>query len=109
MVLNPEKHGISDVHQITMAMLVSDADCAFTRVGVAPEATGIQAVRIKGYTMIPLCCTFGWRRSAEVFSHLTAGIKAAHASNLDEASFIANSCRDEVDAATPSTVHQPLL
>jgi hypothetical protein len=109
MVLNPEKHGISDVHQITMAMLVADADCAFTRVGVAAEATGIQAARIKGYTIIPLCCTFGWRRSAEVFSHITAGIKAAHASNLDEASFIANSCHGEVAAAMPPTVHQPLL
>ena len=109
MVLNPEKHGISDVHQITMAMLVADADCAFTRIGVSSEATGIQAARIKGYTVIPLCCTFGWRRSAEVFSHITAGIKAAHASNLDEASFIANSCRDELATAKPSTVHQPLL
>ena len=52
---------------------------------------------------------FGWRRSAEVFSHITAGIKAAHASNLDEASFIATSCRDEFAVAKPSTVHQPLL
>ena len=109
MVLNPEKHGISDMHQITMAMLVADADCAFTRVGVASEATGIQAARIKGYTIIPLCCTFGWRRSAEAFSHITAGIKASHASNLDEASFIANSGRDEAAAAEPSTVHRPLL
>ena len=109
MVLTPEKHGISDVHQTTMATLVVDADCGFTRVGVASEATGIQAARIKGYTVIPLCCTFGWRRSAEVFSHTTAGIEAAHVSNLDEASFIANSCRDEAAAAEPSTMHQPLL
>jgi hypothetical protein len=109
MVLNPDRHGISDVHQITMAMLVADVDCTFTRVGVAPEATGIQATRIRGYTIIPLCFTFGWRRSAEVFSHITAGIKAAHASNLDEASFIANSCHDKVTAAMPPTSHQPWL
>ena len=90
-------------------MLVADADCAFTRVGVATEATGIQAARIKGYTVIPLCCTFGWRGSAEVFSHIKTGTKASHASNLDEASFIANSCRDEEAAAEPSPVHQPFL
>ena len=59
MVLNPDKHGIPDVHQITMAIVVADAECALTRVGVAAEATGIQAARMTGYTIIPLCCTFG--------------------------------------------------
>ena len=106
MVLNPESHGISDVHQITLAMLVADADCAFTRVGVASKTVGVQAARIKGLTVIPMCCTFGWRRSAEVFSHITAGIKAAHASNLDEATFISDKVHSKSEV---SETKQPRL
>ena len=111
MVLNPHKHGLSDVHHITLAMLVDDADCTFAQVGVASEAVEIQAARIKGYTVKPLCCTFGWRRSADTFSHITAGMKAAHSSNLNEAPFISSRCRgnDAIGQTAPSSVHQPKL
>ena len=32
-----------------------------------------------------MCCTFGWKRSAEAFSHITASILAAHKSDLRKA------------------------
>ena len=38
---------------------------------------------------MPTCCAFGWRRSAEVFSHITASIISVQKSDLTEMSFTA--------------------
>ena len=40
---------------------------------VVPE--GWVLIRVAGITIIPMCCTFGWERSAKVFSHITASIR----------------------------------
>ena len=67
MVTNPAAYGIEDVEKISLAMLVADAADAFTRVSVSAKAVGMQCMRIAGITVVPMCCLFGWRRSAEVF------------------------------------------
>ena len=69
-------------------MLVADATDAFTRVSVSPGVVGMQATRVAGVTIVPMCCLFGWRRSAEVFSHVTESILATCKSNLDSATFL---------------------
>ena len=78
MVLNPDAYNIEDVTCIDLSMLVADADDAFTRVSVSPGVVGMQATRVAGITIVPMCCLFGWRRSAEVFSHVTASILATY-------------------------------
>ena len=35
-----------------------------------------------GITIAPMCCFFGWRRSTEVFPHITASIIAVQKSDL---------------------------
>jgi hypothetical protein len=88
MVLNPQDYNIESVHDIDLAMLVADAADAFTRIGVSSAAVGMQCLRIGNITVVPMCCLFGWRRSAEVFSHVTASIAAAYKSNLDSVKFL---------------------
>lgn len=88
MVLNPEKYDITNVHDIDLALFVADASDAFYRVPIAPELVGIQCARVAGYTIVPMCCTFGWKRSAEEFSHITAAIIAAHKSGLSKVSVL---------------------
>ena len=88
MVTNPAAYGIEDVEKISLAMLVADAADAFTRVSVSARAVGMQCMRIAGITVVPMCCLFGWRRSAEVFSHVTASIMATYKANLGSATFI---------------------
>ena len=95
MVLNPEVYDIDDVSKIDLSMLVADAADAFTRVSVSPEVVGMQATRVAGITIVPMCCLFGWRRSAEVFSHVTASILATFQSNLDSATFLRKDLADE--------------
>ena len=85
MVQNPEKYGIKDVNDIDLAMLVADASDAFYRLPISPALVGVQCARVAGYTIIPMCCTFGWKRSAEAFSHITASILAARKSDLRKA------------------------
>ena len=88
MVTNPADYGIDDVEKISLAMLVADAADAFTRVSVSAKAVGMQCMRIAGITVVPMCCLFGWRRSAEVFSHVTASIMATYIADLQSATFI---------------------
>ena len=76
------------MEKTSLVMLVADAADAFTGVSVAAKAVGMQCMRIAGITVVPICCLFGWRRSAEVFSHVTASIKATYKGNLGSATFI---------------------
>ena len=85
MVQHPDKYGITDVNDIDLAMFVADASDAFYRLPISPSLVGVQCARVAGYTIIPMCCTFGWKRSAEAFSHITASILAAHRSDLRKA------------------------
>ena len=89
MVLSPQRFSLEQLLSLVLTLIVMDADAAFFRVGVNPEAVGIQAARIAGYTIVTLCCAFGWARSAEVFSHVTAAIVALHKSEIDSAAFVA--------------------
>ena len=66
-------------------MFVADASDAFYRLPISPSLVGVQCARVAGYTIIPMCCTFGWKRSAEAFSHITASILAVHKSDLRKA------------------------
>ena len=102
MVQHPEKYGISDVSKTDLAMLVADASDAFYRVAVAAKAVGMQCTRVANITIVPLCCTFGWRRSAEVFSHITASIVATFSSNLAEATFLKSSVNASTDHLSPA-------
>jgi len=85
MVQHPGKYGIKNVNDIDLAMFVADASDAFYRLPISPTLVGVQCARVAGYTIIPMCCTFGWKRSAEAFSHITASILAAHKSDLRKA------------------------
>ena len=87
MVLNPDAYSIEDVSCIDLSMPVADAADAFTRVSVSPRVVGMQATRVAGITIVAMCCLFGWRLSAEVFSHVTTSILATYKSNLDSATF----------------------
>ena len=69
-------------------MLVADVADAFTRIGVSAAAVGTQCLRIGNITVVPMCCLFGWRKSTEVFSHVTASIAAAFKTNLDSVKFL---------------------
>ena len=89
MVLSPQTFSLEQLLSLVLTLIVMDADAAFFRVGVNPETVGIQTARIAGYTIVTLCCAFGWARSAEVFSHITAAIVALHKSEIDSAAFIA--------------------
>ena len=99
MVLNPQGYNIESVHDIDLAMLVADAADAFTRIGVSSAAVGMQCLRIGNITVVPMCCLFGWRRSAEVFSHVTASIAAAFKSNLDSVKFLQPDILHELESS----------
>ena len=88
MVRNPDKYGVTDVNEIDLAMFVADASDAFYRLPISPKLVGVQCARVAGYTIVPMCCTFGWKRSAEAFSHITASILAAHKSDLRNATVL---------------------
>ena len=92
MVQHPEKYGITDVHKIDLAMFVADASDAFYRLPISPHLVGVQCARVAGYTIVPMCCTFGWKRSAEAFSHITASILAVHKSNMRNATVLKKGC-----------------
>ena len=83
-MLNPQDYNIESIYDIDLAMLVADAADALARIGVSLAAVGMQCLRIGNITVVPLCCLFGWRRSAEVFSHVTASIVAAFKPNLNQ-------------------------
>ena len=85
MVQHRGKYGIKNVNDIDLAMFVADASDAFYRLPISPTLVGVQCARVVGYTIIPMCCTFGWKRSAEAFSHITASILAARKSDLRKA------------------------
>ena len=89
MVLSPQTYSLDQLLALVLTLIVMDADAAFFRVGINPEAVGIQTARVAGLTIITLCCAFGWARSAEVFSHVTAAIIALHKSEIDTAAFVA--------------------
>ena len=99
MVQHPEKYGIKDVNDIDLAMFVADASDAFYRLPISPTLVGVQCARVAGYTIIPMCCTFGWKRSAEAFSHITASILAVHKSDLRKATTL--------NPAINTTLHSP--
>ena len=89
MVQNPAKYNIEDINDIDLSMFVADASDAFFSVPVSARLVGMQCTRVAGITIVPMCCSFGWRRSAEVFSHITASIMAVQKSDLTEVSFTA--------------------
>ena len=89
MVQNPTKYNIDDADKIDMSMFVADASDAFFSVPVSAKLVGMQSTRVAGITIIPMCCSFGWRRSAEVFSHITASIIAVQKSDLTSMAFTA--------------------
>ena len=89
MVQNPAKYNIENVDDIDISMFVADASDAFFSVPVSAELVGMQCTRVAGITIIPMCCSFGWKRSAEVFSHITASIMAVQSSDLSNMAFTA--------------------
>ena len=89
MVQNPAKYNVKDINEIDLSMFVADASDAFFSVPVSAKLVGMQCTRVAGITIVPMCCSFGWRRSAEVFSHITASIIAVQKSDLTEMSFTA--------------------
>ena len=64
-VRHPGKYGIKDVNDIDLAMFAADASDAFYRLPISPTLVLVQCARVAGYTIIPMCCTFGLKRSAE--------------------------------------------
>jgi site-specific DNA-cytosine methylase len=88
MLLAPERFSMEQVLTLVLVMIVMDGEAAFFKKSVNPESVGIQAARIAGYTIFTLCCAFGWARSAEVFSHVTAAVVTLHQSDLDSATLI---------------------
>jgi hypothetical protein len=88
MLLAPEKFSMEQVLTLVLVMIVMDGEAAFFKKSVNPESVGIQAARVAGYTIFTLCCAFGWARSAEVFSHVTAAVVTLHKSDLDSATLI---------------------
>ena len=59
MVQRPEKYGVKDGNDIDLAMFGADASDAFYRLPISPTLVGVQYARVAGYTIIPMCCTFG--------------------------------------------------
>ena len=88
MVLLPGKYSITDTAGIELVMIAMDGDAAFFRQPVHAKMVGVQSTRIGNVTFIPMCCTFGWARSAESFSYVTKAIIAAHQSDIDSATLI---------------------
>ena len=88
MVLTPGKYHFDDICGTELSLIVMDADSAFFRCPAHEDIVGMQCARIKDHTMVLLCCSFGWKRSAEEFSHITAGIRAAYKSELGSATLV---------------------
>lgn len=95
-VSNPSNFQLLEIDLIILAMLIMDIDGAFYRVPVSSSAVGMQAMRVADLTILPLCCTFGWGRSAETFSYLTAAIKAIFQANLDLVSLLSKEADAEM-------------
>ena len=85
MVRHPDKYRVTDVNAIDLAIFVADASDAFYSLPISPKLVGVQCARVVGYTIVPMCCTFGWKRSAEAFSHTTASLLAVHKSDVRNA------------------------
>ena len=88
MVLTPGKYHFDDICGTELSLIVMDADSAFFRCPAHEDIVGMQCARIKDHTVVLLCCSFGWKRSAEEFSHITAGIRAAYKSELGSATLV---------------------
>ena len=88
MVLSPQTFSLEQLLSLMLTLIVMDADAAFFRIVVSPEAVGIQTARVAGYTIITRCCAFSWARSAVVFSHITVAVVALHKSEIDSAAFL---------------------
>ena len=88
MVLTPRLYNIVSIADEELSLLVMDADAAFFRQATHADIVGMQCARIRNITVVLLCCSFGWKRSAEVLSHITAGVQAAHQSDLSSASLL---------------------
>jgi hypothetical protein len=84
-----------------------DGDAAFFRCATHEDIIGMQCARIRNITVVLLCCSFGWKRSAEVFSHITAGIKAAHESDLGSASLLADGYQPKTHVPGPNQQFAP--
>ena len=95
MVQNPAKYNIDDIDKIDLSMFVANASDAFFSVPMSAKLVGIQCTRVAGIAIVPMCCSFGWRRSAEVFSHITASIVAVQKSDLTELTFIATAVKQQ--------------
>ena len=95
MVQNPTKYNVKDIDEIDLSMLVVDASDAFFSVPVSAKLVGMQCTRVADITIVPMCCSFGSRRSAEVFSQITASIIAVQKSDLTEMSFTAADVEQE--------------
>ena len=88
MVRHPDKYGVTDVNDIDLATFVADASDAFYRLPISPKLVGVQCARVAGYTIVPMCCTFGWKRSAGAFYHITASSLAVHKSDVRNATVL---------------------
>ena len=68
MVLTPGKYHFDDICGTELSLIVMDADAAFFRCPTHEDIIGMQCARIRGITVVLLCCSCGWKRSAEEFS-----------------------------------------
>jgi hypothetical protein len=96
-VQHPDKYGVSDVNEVDLAMSVADASGAFYRLPISPKLVGVQCARVAGYTIVPMCCTFDWKRSAGAFSHITASILAIHKSDVRNATVLKPEFKPHLD------------
>jgi hypothetical protein len=108
MVLTPGRYNLDNVMGVDFGLVVMDGDAAYFRQSVSAEVVGVQCARVRLITAVLLCCSFGWRRSAEIFSHVTAGVQCLHASQLDEASLLDHSVQPAVIEDALSAVGQVL-
>jgi hypothetical protein len=91
MASTPGKYNLDSVMGVDFNLIVMDNAAAHFRQSVSAEVVGVQCAWVRAITAVLMCCSFGWRRSAEIFSHVTAGVQCRHASQLDEASFLDHS------------------
>ena len=71
------KYQFDDIRGTEQSLIVIDAGSAFFRCLAHEDIVGTQCARIKDHTVVLLCCSFGWKRSVEEFSDITAVIRAA--------------------------------
>ena len=101
-VLKPDEFELDDIRLFRLVMLVIDGDSAFTRQGVHEEAIGIQAARVNHITAIAMCLLFGWARSAEAFSHISAGVRAVAKSNTNNMTLLKPQFSSEHSSKSPA-------